>query len=339
MSQITLNPLFTSHMVFQANKPIRVFGEGEGQITVSFAGNTAVAECHEGKWLAELPPLPYGGPYVVSIVTEKQEIILEDVYIGHVFIVAGQSNLQHKMQNSPQHKDMRRDNPRLRLFSSPRLEEGEHFSPADGWVVCTKENAAYWTAVGYLTADIIERDMDIAVGVITSYQGASVIETWLPEGILEDNGISLNAEEKGYSHSCPEYSIWNKDGTLYHYVVEKLMPYSVACIVWYQGESDTSAAEAEIYDKELAVLIRCWRNGYRDATLPFIIVQLADLLDANTGKVSASWRRLQQAQIDVQKLVDNVTTVPCADVSENNDIHPTTKLPLARRIAEVMKKL
>ncbi len=329
-----LGYLFTSHMVLQANKPIRFFGTGEGDIIVAMNHYTTKAACADGKWSAELPAMPYGGPYTVTITINGEHTVLEDVFVGEVIILAGQSNLQFKLETSttPEGKDTER----LRLFSSPRLESGEPFTPDDGWVVCTKQNAGRWPAIGYLTGEIIEREKDVAVGIITSYQGASVIESWVPEGLFESKGILLNDEEKGSSHHCPEYSAWNKDGTLYHYVVEKLMPYSVGTIVWYQGESDTSPAESKVYDKELAALIECWRKGYQDRTLPFIVVQLADLVDAATGKVSDAWRQLQQAQLDVQKVVDHVTTVVSADISESDDIHPPTKAPLARRIADVL---
>ena len=336
MSSVTLNPLFSSHMVLQANKPIRFFGEGDGDVTVSIQGNTAKATCDGGKWLAELPAMPFGGPYTATICADGDSVVIDDIYVGEVFIIAGQSNLQFKMNSGDKHLDECCDIPRMRLFSSPRLEAGEPFSPADGWVVCTKENAVNWSAIGFLTGKILEQEKDVAVGVITSYQGASVIETWVPEGLFEANGILLSDEDKSYGHHCSEYSAWNKNGTLYHYVVEKLMPYSVGSVVWYQGESDTTLAEAEIYDKELSLLISCWREGYRDASLPFIVVQLADLLEAATGQVSNGWRRLQQAQWDVQSQIENVVTVKCADISENDDIHPQTKAPLARRIATVM---
>ena len=202
-------------------------------------------------------------------------------------------------------------------------------------MLCTKENAGDWPALGYLTGELIERKKDVAVGVITCYQGASVIETWVPEGLFTANGISLTPEEKSYSHICPEYSVWNKEGTLYHYVVEKLMPFSVGYVVWYQGESDSSPAEARVYAQELALLIDCWRAGYRDETLPFIVVQLADL-DQNTGEWLAAWQGIQQAQVDIQQLREGVTTVISRDVCESYDIHPPRKALLARRIAAVM---
>ncbi len=336
MKTLTLNPLFCSHMVLQANKPIRFFGDGEGEITVSLCSKTAKASCNGGKWIAELEPLGYGGPYTVDIDLNGEKLSLGDVYLGDVYIVAGQSNHQFKLCESttPNGKDINR----LRLFSSPRLEAGEPFTPADGWVVCSEKNAPSWPALGYMVGEKLEADRDRAVGIITSYQGASVIETWVPEGLFESKGIVVAADQKTPSHTCKEYSAWNGDGTLYHYVVEKLTPYSVAAVVWYQGESDSTVGEAKVYDKELAALIECWRKDYRDDNLPFVVVQLADLLDAATGKVSEGWRLMQEAQLNVPNICSNTEVVKCADICENDDIHPKTKAPLALRIANVLLK-
>ncbi len=336
MKTLTLNPLFASHMVLQANKPVRFFGEGEGDITVSLCSKTAKATCKDGKWIAELEPMEAGGPYTVEIDLDGEKISLDDVYIGDVYIVAGQSNHQFKLgtTTTPNGKDI----DRLRLFSSPRLEEGEPFKPSDGWVVCSEKNAPSWPAIGYLVGEKIEADRDRAVGIITSYQGASVIETWVPEGLFESRGIVVADSEKTHSHTCQEYSAWNKDGTLYHYVVEKLIPYSVSAVIWYQGESDSTVGEAKVYDRELAALIECWREVYRDESLPFVVVQLADLLDAATGKVSDGWRLMQEAQLNVANLCSNTEVVKCADICENDDIHPVTKAPLAKRIADVILK-
>ncbi len=334
MKTLTLNPLFASHMVLQAGKPIRFFGEGEGNVSVSLCSKTAKAVCGNGKWLIELEPMEAGGPYTVEIDLDGEKILLDDVYIGDVYIVAGQSNHQFKLYESTTPNGKNID--RLRLFSSPRLESGEPFTPADGWVVCSEKNSPNWPAIGCMVGEKIEAERDRAVGIITSYQGASVIETWVPEGLFESKGIVLADEQKTSSHFCEDYSAWNKNGTLYHYVVEKLIPYSVAAVIWYQGESDCSIEEAKVYDKELAALIECWRKAYRDENLPFVAVQLADLIDEATGKVYDSWVIMKKSQLNLPNICKNTEVVKCADICENDDIHPPTKAPLAMRIAEVL---
>ena len=56
-----LNDLFSDNMVFQANKPIRIFGIGGGNIVAEICGNR-VEELKVGvDWQIELPPMPCGG--------------------------------------------------------------------------------------------------------------------------------------------------------------------------------------------------------------------------------------------------------------------------------------
>ena len=44
-----LDPLFCDNMIFAENKPIRVFGEGEGDVTVSFNGSAKTVRSKDGR--------------------------------------------------------------------------------------------------------------------------------------------------------------------------------------------------------------------------------------------------------------------------------------------------
>jgi hypothetical protein len=46
---VTLNPIFTNDMILQANKPVRVFGNGTGDVTVEFLGKTQ-SVVSNGEW-------------------------------------------------------------------------------------------------------------------------------------------------------------------------------------------------------------------------------------------------------------------------------------------------
>ena len=52
-----LNAIFASNMVFAANKPIRVYGEGEGTAEISFAGKVITAFSNGGFWMVEFPEM------------------------------------------------------------------------------------------------------------------------------------------------------------------------------------------------------------------------------------------------------------------------------------------
>lgn len=58
-----LNDLFQDGMVFQANKPIRVFGTGQGKVEVPFMETLYFLFSNEEKWCLELPTQNYGRPY------------------------------------------------------------------------------------------------------------------------------------------------------------------------------------------------------------------------------------------------------------------------------------
>ena len=331
-----LNKIFSSHMVFAANKPILIYGEGKGVGEITFAGVTKKVVSTERTWEIAFPAMPHGGPYELKCVFENGVTVYEDIYVGDVYLIAGQSNVQFKMRSSStMPESLLEDNGMLRLFSPERIEKTEKFFPEDGWLPCTKERALDWTAVGYLMGNYITKKKGVAVGLIACYQGASVIESWLPKGALQKAGIALSWGQKHRDHYFPIYEKWCYDGQLYDFVFSQVKPYPVTGVVWYQGESDTTYDEARVYDREVAALITAWREDLRDESLPFIVVQLADF---GVNGNSEEWTLLQQAQLRVPTLVDNVAVVQCADVCEKDDIHPPTKDKLAIRIADAFLK-
>ena len=75
-----LNKMFCDHMVFQANKPFRVFGTGVGTISVKIDGISKVSVSNEDNWLVELPEHNYGGPYTMTVELNGDERIINDIY-------------------------------------------------------------------------------------------------------------------------------------------------------------------------------------------------------------------------------------------------------------------
>ena len=225
-------------------------------------------------------------------------------------------------------------NEKLRLFSTDRIEKSDHFTAKDGWVTCKQDEAQYWSAIAYFTGMSISKEKDIAVGAIVCYQGASIIESWVPQGAFKKIGIDIDVSKKYYDHTEQIFSEWNQEGVLYSFGFSQVVPFNLSGVVWYQGESDTSIDEASVYKYELAELIRIWRSDLKNPSLPFVVVQIANFEPRN----DEAWKTLQQQQLEVQSITENVTTVISADVCETNDIHPPTKHLLAKRIADILLK-
>ena len=323
-----LDRIFTSNMVFAAEKPIRVYGTGEGEVTVRFAGQCVSTKSEGDNWTVELPAMQYGGPYELAVEFSDRTETLENVFVGEVYLFAGQSNMQFKMWESS--TPIGEDNANLRLFSPDRIEKTDKFTADDGWRICTKEDTPHWTAIGYHTATEIAKK-GIAVGVVACYQGASTIESWVPKGALDKIG-GLSTEEKHPDHTYSEYSAWQGEGTLYEYAFLQVVPFSFSGVVWYQGESDTSKAEGEVYFEELSEMIKIWRRDLKNETLPFVIVQLADYVWGDP----IGWKLIQEAQTRAGKDIPFVKTVISKDVCEPDNIHPPTKDKLAKRIAKAL---
>lgn len=320
-----LNDLFCDNVVFQANKPIRIFGTGGGEVEVELCGNR-VKELSVGTdWQVELPPMPYGGPYELAVSLDGKKQTFQNVYIGDVYILGGQSNMQFKLGMSDYNTELCENDSMLRLFSTERVEKGESFFPQDGWVMADTANAANWSCLGYLVGKELREKNGYAVGLITCYQGAAKIQCFLPKEAFEDSAINIPQEDR-YDSQYP----WNRvDSLLYDFQVKKIAPFSVAGVIWYQGESNSSDKESEIYGKMLSALIYYWRVAFKDEDLPFTVIQLADYIYAN----KEAWRKIQQAQYEIQFSEKNVKTVICRDICESNDIHPKQKSELAKRIA------
>ena len=331
--KLQLNPIFASGAVFAAHKPIRVFGIGDGHISVDFLGEHAEADSHNGEWLIELSSRPYGGPYEMTLTLGEDTIVLSDLYIGEVLLLTGQSNIEFKMIESADLPYVNEPLDTLRLFSSERVNKNGYFHPQDGWKHCSDRDVIeHCSAIGYETGLLLAKAKGCAVGLIGAYQGASVIQSWLPVGSLARIGIRFAPEELSHSHTT--YPLWNNEGQLYEAMLHPVVPYSVSHVLWYQGESNSSIAESRRYKEMLAELIRVWRTDFDDSALPVIVIQLADY--QSYIRRHEGWQTVQAQQMEIANEVDGVQTVVCRDVCEDDNIHPPTKRYLSERIAKLL---
>lgn len=358
-----LSAIFSDNMILQANKPVYVFGEGKGKITVEIQGKSVSYVSNNENWLVELPSFDYGGPYVMMVNLDGDIKVFNDIYFGDVYLLSGQSNNQIKLWQTNTPEENYKDNDSIRLFTVDRLEnqgkhvltedgwktlskngdiinlQGEHYGSKDGWIVAQKDEVGFWPAIGYLLGDILTQKSDRKIGLIACYQGASVIQSWLPKHYLDNTEFFVPLEKRSLNARKPLYSAWNGDGMLYEGMIEKIIPFSFKAVVWYQGESNFNGEDSkcDIYAGILKMLVEKWREDFKDNNLPFIIVQIHDYA-YSLNLEGSGWRDIQKAQEVVCETVNDAYLVKSADICETNNIHPPTKLPLAKRIADVVSR-
>ena len=333
------NKIFSKNTVFANGKPIRVYGEGDGEGTVEFAGQLNSVKSENGKWYTEFSPMACGGPYTLKLATADKTIILDNIFVGEVYLCAGQSNIELRLTETNTPLEMYKSNDMLRCFEVDKITKNHLFTPDDGWVCADKDTVYNWTAIGYLSGMEISETKNVAVGVINCNQGASVIESWVPAGTFEKLGINIPIEKKSIGHTYPDYVRWSADGSLYEHQLRQVFPFSLNGVIWYQGEADACGEEANVYDVELCELIRKWRDDFKDPGLAFYVIQIADYKPENDPtRDFEGWARLQSAQERVQSMTNNVITVISRDVCETDNIHPPTKTLLAKRVADAIMR-
>ncbi|MBQ8885175.1 MAG: hypothetical protein IJY62_02225 [Clostridia bacterium] len=321
-----LAEIFTDNMVFQANKPLRFWGRGSGNISVTLHDKTYKKECLEGKWVMELPSQSYGGPFDILLELQGEKTVLKNIAFGDVFLCAGQSNMQFTIAEEKGACTIM-DNNRIRYFVSDRIEQYTGQKSADGWKICKNEEVGTWSALALHIAENYQKKKNVFVGIVGCFQGASVIRSWIPEKYL-DESVYISMEERHIDSIKPKYSAWNSDSILYKKTFLPITPFSFKSVIWYQGESNTTVAESRVYTSLLSKLIFSWREALRDEELSFVIVEICDFDERN----DEGWRSIQRCQKTVGKIVPNVIIVTSKDVCEHNHIHPQNKERLAEKI-------
>lgn len=182
---VTLPKIFTSNMVLQRDKEIRVWGwAGNGEsVTVSFNGQTVKSKADKsGNWFITLKPMIYGGPYQMKISGKKNTIDLKNVLIGDVWICSGQSNMEWIMKNTNNaEKEITESKyAQIRLFT---VEKAMSFKPEKDiqgqWLECGPQTIGDFSAVAYFFGRKLNQDLTIPIGLINSSWGGTNVETWI----------------------------------------------------------------------------------------------------------------------------------------------------------------
>lgn len=144
-----------------------------------------------------------------------------------------------------------------------------------------------------------------------------------------DEAISLFGENK-YPGPMGPLSEFRPSG-LYQTMVSRLIPYTIAGFIYYQGEEDDH--KPTTYYELLSALIKQWRKDWNDETLPFLVVQLP--VFQNEGEPDfKNWPLIREAQMRVYQTIKNTGIAVILENGEYGNIHPTRKEPVGKRLAK-----
>ncbi|MBP5601724.1 MAG: hypothetical protein J6X78_03255 [Treponema sp.] len=118
---------------------------------------------------------------------------------------------------------------------------------------------------------------------------------------------------------------------LYDCMVNRVLPYTLKGVIWYQGESDDH--KPHCYAKLFSNLIDNWRTDWKDPALPFVFVQLPCHRN-EYDKDFKHWCLIRQEQEKVHHMIKNAFMTCALDLGQFNDIHPKAKKTVGERLEQ-----
>jgi len=352
-AKLRLPRTIASHMVLQQDREITLWGWAEPRETVtvdaSWAPLTASSAADDdGRWEVHLrtPTAIPGDPaHTLTFSTaEGESITLEDVLIGEVWLLSGQSNMELPLAGWPDSAPpapvtggpeaiATADHPRLRLFAAgrhsaatPQTETVELWS-APQWTAFTPETIAQFSAIGYFFGRELLLSQEIPVGLIQSVWGGSSCEAWVPAGTLED--FSEFADQKPWT---PASEVDNQTpSVLYNGMIAPLEQCALRGVLWYQGE--TNVGRHETYARLFPALIEAWRREWGNDELAFYFAHLAPW----SGYGPTSLQEMWDAQAAALEL-PHTGLVATLDLGNPDNIHPAGKQPIGYRFALLARR-
>jgi sialate O-acetylesterase len=241
-----------------------------------------------------------------------------------VWIASGQSNMEMAVNSAAGAEQAKKNakNPKLRLFTVKETAKTEPQTtvPVDDyngkWLEAGPDTIGPFSAVGYYFGRDLQKALDVPVGIIHTSWGGTASEEWTSMKVLD-----AHPEHKG-KHP--------RQSQLYNGMIAPLIPYAIKGAIWYQGESN--AGRAELYRTGFPLMIKNWRDDWKQGDFPFLFVQLAPFAPKGE-EPDPAWARLRDAQLETTRKVKNTAMAVITDVGDKTDIHPQKKEPVGQRLA------
>lgn len=322
-------PTFYDNMVFQQNEEIKIWGTSscEGEYMNARLGDSfAFARIEDGKWEITFAPRVYspealaleiyGGP-------GSECISFENIHIGDVWWVVGQSNVEFASSTSSAWNEFLQSltgEEKIFIYdiNSSVTEETNH----DRWRKMNKYSSASSSALACFTSkkmcDALQNEIPLGI-VIMGYSGAE-LSRFMPEELTKD---------------VPFASMKND---IYEEIIIHHEKMPIKGMIWYQGEADEPVYS--VYAKKLSSFIELLRNSKNQANrdFPVYAVELPPCFD-DANDPCRQFMKFGSVRGETGVLcadIKNFHICPTSDLWKDrafsNNLHPDNKMQVANRL-------
>jgi sialate O-acetylesterase len=283
----------------------------------------------KNRFMLKLKKLPVGGPYEISIrIASKQfdsegrqdacttirkkgdsdeQVSVSDVFVGDVWILGGQSNMEGIGFRHAGHKP----NPRVRAFYM-RDEWGEAKDPLH--ILSEAVDPIHWDLSGG-KPDRPWKDRYVGPGV--AFGNEMHRRTGVPQG-------TILCAHGGTSMAQWDPKLKKHGGkSLYGAMIRRFskLGQPIAGVLWYQGCSDANSESTPDYTSRMKNLVASMRRDFGNPKLPFVAVQISRVCGPEWEQNARFWNSIQDQQRLLTKSIDRLAVVPTVDLELDDPIH------------------
>ncbi|WP_375419722.1 sialate O-acetylesterase [uncultured Sphingomonas sp.] len=197
-----LDGVVSDHAVIQRGQPIELTGEAAAgetvMITLAGAAVTTKAD-RAGRFVAQLPAMPAGGPYDLTVAAPSGGAVVRDILVGDVYLCSGQSNMELAVSDA---QDLIPDahppaDDQLRLLTvtkSAAATPRTQFTSQPRWAAAAPATVPGFSAACFYMAQALRRTAKVPIGAIHSSWGGSRISAWLSGAALHRADLGDEAD-------------------------------------------------------------------------------------------------------------------------------------------------
>lgn len=377
-AQLKLAKIFSNNMVLQQNEPIRFWGKGiPGEsVLVEFLNEKQSFKINQdSSWTLTFKSRKFNtkGQSVI-IKSLNQEIKLQNILIGDVWLCIGQSNMEWPMMREMHYKsEIKESNqPNLRFYNPSYAGKNTYnipfsdsilkkLNPQDfyqgEWQISDANTFKAMSAVGYYFGKRINQETGIPIGLINISIGGAPLETFIsldalkndPQfadktqgNWLENKSLPEWTKERGRQNSTGKKNIpCDENGPYHPFKTGFAFQSGIEPIIHMpikgilNYQGESNAQEIERVN-EYAALSALMVKNYRELWKnPNMPFYFVQLSSIDTLQYKGHlWPQFREEQRKMLQIIPFSGLAVSSDIGAKNDVHPTNKKDVGNRLAQ-----